>query len=234
MEPGSSISREDATPPRPAEADLGGMLEILERASRAARIGFWEIDLDRSRTTWSTVTREIHEMAPDVEPDVTSAIGFHRQGVNRERMCAAMAAAIFKGDPYDLELQITTGRGEDRWIRTIGLVEMAGGRCRRLYGTVQDIDARIRAEEARVAKILAEAAHGLKSQLLSQMSHDLRTPLNAVLGFAQLLATDREEPLSPRQKARILNIERAGTQLVQLIDDVRALSAQEPRLAGRG
>jgi signal transduction histidine kinase len=203
-----------------AEADLAGTREILESANRIARIGFWEIDFDRSRTTWSTVTREIHELPPNVEPGPTSAIDFNRHAAGRERMRAAMATAIAQGDPYDLELQITTGRGEPRWIRTIGMADLVDGRCRRLYGTVQDNDARVRAEEARLSQVRAEAAYSLKSHFLSEMSHELRVPLNAVLGFAQLLADDTEEPPSPRQKTRILHIERAGSQLVNLIDDV--------------
>jgi PAS domain-containing protein len=198
---------------------LGDMHEILERANRAARIGFWEIDFARSRTTWSTVTREIHEMPPDVEPDQTSAIAFHRQGATRERLQAAMDAAIANGDPYDLELLITTGRGQDRWIRTIGFSEMVDHKCLRLYGTVQDIDARVRAEEVRLAQVRAEAGYRLKAQFLSEMSDDLRTPLDAVLGFARLLAVDRDDPPSARQTTRLLCIQRAGTQLVKMIDD---------------
>jgi signal transduction histidine kinase len=138
-----------------------------------------------------------------------------------------MAAAVAKGKPYDLELKIATGRGEDRWIRMIGLAEMVDGKCRRLYGTVQDVDARIRAEEARLAQVRAETVDGLKTQVLSQISHELRTPLNAVLGFAQLLTADRDEPLSPRHKYWILHIERAGTQLAILIDDALSSSARD-------
>jgi signal transduction histidine kinase len=224
------LAQGDAAAPRTTEAGrLGGMHDILERANRAARIGFWEIDLARSRTTWSTVTREIHEMPPNVEPGQTSAIDFQRQGASRERLQAAMDAAIASGDPYDLELQITTGRGEDRWIRTIGLAEMADDKCLRLYGTVQDIDARVRAEETRLAQVRAEAAYRFKSQFLSEMSHELRTPLNAVLGFAHLMAADPDEPPSPRQTKRLLHIQRAGTQLVELIDDAINPSARDDR-----
>jgi signal transduction histidine kinase len=212
VEPGSNRARR-ATASRKTEAGrLGGMHEILERANRAARIGFWEIDFAHSRTTWSTVTREIHEMPSDVEPDPTSAIGFHRQGAGRERLQAAMDGAIANG-------------GQGRWIRTIGLAERVDDRCLRLYGTVQDIDARIRAEEARLAQVRAEAAYRLKSQFLSEMSQELRTPLDAVLGFVQLLAADVDEPPTSRQTTRLLHIRRAGEQLIQLIDDAINLSA---------
>jgi signal transduction histidine kinase len=101
---------------------------------------------------------------------------------------------------------------------------MIDGRCGRLYGTFQDIDAQVWAEEARLAQARAEAANRGRSEFLSRMSHELRTPLNAVLGFAQLLAADPDEPPSPRQEARILYIEHAGTKLLGLIDDLLNLS----------
>jgi hypothetical protein len=102
---------------------------------------------------------------------------------------------------------------------------MIDGRCGRLYGTFQDIDVQVRAAEARLAQARAEAANLGRSEFLSRMSHELRTPLNAVLGFAQLLAADPLEQLSPRQEARILYIEHAGTKLLGLIDDLLKLSA---------
>jgi hypothetical protein len=91
---------------------------MLELSSRAARIGYWEVDLESSRLTWSAVTREIHDVPSDFEPNLTSAIGFYREGASRDRMRAAMAAAIAEGEPYDLELQIMTIRGDGRFARS--------------------------------------------------------------------------------------------------------------------
>jgi signal transduction histidine kinase len=205
---------------------------MLELSNRAARIGFWEVDLESSRLTWSAVTREIHDVPSDFEPSLPSAIGFYREGASRDRMRAAMAAAIAQGEPYDLELQIITSRGDDRWIRAIGQPEMIDGRCGRLYGTFQDIDAQVRAGEARLARARAEAANRGRSEFLSRMSHELRTPLNAVLGFAQLLTADPDEQLSPRQESRILYIEDAGTKLLGLIDDLLRRSALDTSQIG--
>ncbi|HMF71703.1 MAG TPA: PAS domain S-box protein, partial [Flavitalea sp.] len=55
--------------------------------------------------------------------------------------------AINSGKAWDLELQIITAKGNERWARVMGEAEMKNGRCVRLYGTLQDIHERKKAEE---------------------------------------------------------------------------------------
>ncbi len=86
---------------------------------------------------------------------------------------------------------------------------------------------RHRATGLEVARQIAEASSQYKSEFLSRVSHDLRTPLNAMLGFAQLLAMDTSAPLSKVQRDRVALIETAGWHLVRLIDDVLDFSRIE-------
>jgi signal transduction histidine kinase/CheY-like chemotaxis protein len=74
--------------------------------------------------------------------------------------------------------------------------------------------------EASVARVAAERANSVKTEFLAGLSHELRTPLNSVLGFAQLLATDPDEPPSPGQAVNIQAIEKNGAILLRLIEDV--------------
>lgn len=64
-----------------------------------------------------------------------------------------------------------------------------------------------------------------KSSFISSMNHELRTPMNAVLGFAQLLQS--EEPLTENQKTAIENILRSGNHLLELIDQMLDLNTIE-------
>jgi len=82
----------------------------------------------------------------------------------------------------------------------------------------------LRAAGLEMARRVAEASSQNKSEFLSRVSNDLRTPLNAMLGFAQLLAMDTREPLTKVQRDRVALIESAGWHLVRLIDDVLDLS----------
>ena len=79
---------------------------------------------------------------------------------------------------------------------------------------------------ARESKAAAEAANVAKSDFLSSMSHELRSPLNAILGFAQLLETGKPTP-TDTQTERIHQILKAGWYLLELISEVLDLAAVE-------
>ena len=80
--------------------------------------------------------------------------------------------------------------------------------------------------ELETAKAIAEKANLAKSDFLSSMSHELRSPLNAVLGFAQLMESDSPPP-TPSQKSSIDQILHAGWYLLELINEILDLSVIE-------
>ena len=84
-------------------------------------------------------------------------------------------------------------------------------------------DTNIEMEKARQA---AEKANLAKSEFLSSMSHQLRTPLNAVLGFAQLMASETPAPSLPQQRS-IDQILKGGWYLLRLINEILDLAMIE-------
>jgi PAS domain S-box-containing protein len=81
-------------------------------------------------------------------------------------------------------------------------------------------------QELEQAKVAAEQANLAKSDFLSSMSHELRSPLNAILGFAQLMETG-DPPPTPTQKASVDQILQAGWYLLKLISEILDLSLIE-------
>jgi PAS domain S-box-containing protein len=79
------------------------------------------------------------------------------------------------------------------------------------------------------AKLVAEKANLAKSDFLSSMSHELRSPLNAILGFAQLMESASPSP-TDSQKESIAQILQAGWHLLKLINEILDLAVIE---AGR-
>jgi signal transduction histidine kinase len=94
---------------------------------------------------------------------------------------------------------------------------------------LRDLNAEL---ERRISERTAEAerANRLKSEFLARMSHDLRTPMNAVVGFSDLLAEEAEGPLHAVYKDYVERIQRGGRHLLDLINDLLDLSKIE---AGR-
>jgi len=80
--------------------------------------------------------------------------------------------------------------------------------------------------ELEIAKSAAEKANLAKSDFLSSMSHELRSPLNAILGFAQLMESG-SAPLTPSHKESIAQILQAGWHLLKLINEILDLAVIE-------
>ncbi len=88
-----------------------------------------------------------------------------------------------------------------------------------------DITVRKEAEAALLrAKEAAESADRAKSEFLAVVSHEIRTPINGVIGFTKLL---RETPLNPEQRSFVDMIGSSGLTLEALISDILDMSKIE-------
>jgi PAS domain S-box-containing protein len=147
---------------------------------------------------------------------------------------------VASGKPQrDLEAVTASGRHEDEgWrIRKDGSLFWANivftairdpaGNLRGFAKLTRDLTERKKVEAILTnAKAVAETANLAKSDFLSSMSHELRSPLNAILGFAQLMESDSPPP-TPAQSESIIQILNAGWYLLELINEVLDLATIE-------
>ncbi len=138
------------------------------------------------------------------------------------------------GQPQDCELQMFRRDGAVFWAHVqISLAQGTNGApVQRLVltdiGARKALDAALleKNQELQLARTVAEKASLAKTDFLAHMSHELRSPLNAILGFAQLM--DQADPApTAAQKSSIDQILRAGWSLLDLISGILDLTAIE-------
>jgi PAS domain S-box-containing protein len=114
---------------------------LIEQTNLVAVVGGWELDLMAGTVSWTSVTGLIHETEPGYIPDLNTGIEFYKEGYSRDTIIQTVNEAIETGKSWNIELQIVTAKGKDKWIRTRGITEFKDNQCIRIFGTFQDIDA---------------------------------------------------------------------------------------------
>jgi PAS domain S-box-containing protein len=141
---------------------------------------------------------------------------------------------VESGDPQSCELRMLRTDGTLFWAHLEATAALgAGGEsvCRVMLSDISDrkkLDQALREKniELEMARQEADRANRAKSDFLAGMSHELRSPLNSILGFAQLMESSTPPP-TPADAARIGHILQAGWFLLTLINDVLDLASVE-------
>ncbi|HJV61762.1 MAG TPA: PAS domain-containing protein [Albitalea sp.] len=139
-----SVGR-DVTERKLAEVALRTSQALLARMGRVAGVGAWELDLATGSLKWNDETRRLHEVEPDYDPTLDTALAFFPPE-SRLVIAAAIRAGKERGEPWTLELPLVTASGRQIWVRTQGEAEYQDGRPARLVGAIQDITERMLAE----------------------------------------------------------------------------------------
>ncbi|UEG53242.1 PAS domain S-box protein [Mucilaginibacter daejeonensis] len=160
---------------------------LLDRSSALARIGAWEVDMTSGKVYWSAITRAIYEVDDSLKPDLMSCISACKDEEERQTLSERLNGMIIEGGQMDVEMLIVTARGNEKWVRLIGDAEVANGQCTRIYGSLQDVDDRKRAEIA--ASYVIEERDRKFSEITWLQSHVIRAPLCRVMGLVDILRT---------------------------------------------
>jgi len=140
---------------------------------------------------------------------------------------AAMWQTIARGDVWHGTIRNRRKDGSFYWVATSIVPFLdAAGKPYQYVSIRTDVTQLLETEQSLLAaKEVAEHANRAKSQFLASMSHEMRTPMNAVLGFAQLIEMD--PALSPDQRDNVSEILKAGRHLLDLITEVLNLEKIE-------
>lgn len=116
--------------------------DFLFRAEELAEVGAWDVDISTNKVQWSSITKEIHNVPSDYQPELAEAINFYKEGMYRDIVSTAVNKAINTGEQFDFESIIITTDGRERWVRANCKPIMVKGKCVSLYGSIQDITER--------------------------------------------------------------------------------------------
>ncbi|WP_395137537.1 PAS domain S-box protein [Schlegelella aquatica] len=224
------VTFRDITRQREAEQALAVSEQRWKFALEGSGNGVWDWDVASDRVFYSTRWKEIlgyldHELGSSVEvwssrvhPDDRAAV--------LERLQAHLRG---ESAVYQSEHRIRHREGHHLWVSERGkaVLRDTDGRALRIVGTLADITPQKEAEQALRDKQAAELASRSKTEFLSRMSHEMRTPLNAMIGFSQLLKLGARGPGAEQVRDYADHMLQAGQHLLALINDVLDLQRVE-------
>ncbi len=160
---------------------------------------------------------------------------FKNYFTDQDRAEAGIKRVLSEKNVTDYELTARARDGKETVVSyNAATFYDSDGKLQGVFAAARDVTERNRLDqmlkeknvEFENATAVAEKANLAKSEFLSSMSHELRSPLNAILGFAQLMESDSPPPTS-FQKESITQILKAGWHLLTLINEVLDLSKIE-------
>ena len=217
-------SHADLTERKQMEAALRLANDRLDLAMRGSSVAIWENDLADSnyrsgRISCINVMEQLGYAAP-AEPLEYEALMTAIHPDDRDEVEKAIRAYLAGDTPdYEVEFRARHRDGSYRWILSRGVaVRDAHGQPVRFAGTRIDItDLKRIEEELRQVKEAAEAASQAKSEFLAHVSHEVRTPLNAIMGMNEL-ALDTQ--LTDQQRKYLTVVQSSSEALLEVIDDL--------------
>ena len=232
----------DADRIRRAYAQVARQQTAMDIIHAAMGSGLWSMDFDgRGRMTsctWSEVFREMLGYHSEEEfPNRLESWSDLLHEEDKERVLREYWNTVndYTGEKtYDVEYRLLTRHAGWRWFRAAGrLSRREDGSPITFVGLFLDIDdAKEMAEQLERQKVdlqdaLAAAQHANKAKttFLNNMSHDIRTPMNAIIGFTSLAAAHIDN--AEQVQGYLAKITTSSNHLLSLINDVLDMSRIE-------
>jgi len=203
--------------------------ERLRFALAASGTGTWDWHIGGDRLEWSDEVSRIHGTDPGWTPPTFDDYAATIHPDDRDRVRAAITAAVRDHERYEEEFRILRPDGTTRWIHGVGSVQRdEAGNPIRMTGTVNDITARRAAEEERDRVLEAEReAARMRDAFIGVVSHELRTPITTIFGGTRVLGR-RWREMRPEARDEILaDVVEESDRLYRLVEDLLVLTRVE-------
>lgn len=212
----------DATERKKAEEALRHSEERFRILVEHGQLVAWEMDIRDWRFTY--VSPQAGKMLGYPVDDWKKA-GFwtdHLHPDDRKWAPEYCRQQTMQKKDHVFECRMIAADGRTVWLRDLASVLLdEAGEPAGLRGFILDITERRQAEnEMEKAKTAAEEATNLKDKFVSLVSHDLKGPLGAMLGFMQIIQYKETERISPESREGLRHAIESGRKMAALIDDL--------------
>ena len=221
------INEREITERRNAEASLRKSEERFQLIARATNDTIWDWDLDTNRVWWNEGIKSVFGYPAEAVENDGHWWDQHIHPEDRERILNGQRAVIEQGGHFwadEYRYRRADGGYADVLDRAY-VTRDSTGRAIRMIGAMMDITQRKRVEkELAQARDEAVEVARLKSEFLANISHEVRTPLNGIIGMTVLL-DDTE--LHPEQRNFVETIKTCSEVLLRIINDILDFSKME-------
>ena len=219
----------DITERKQAEDHLRELSTRLNLAVESAGIGIWDWDIPQNILVWDQQMYDLYDITPDEFTSIYDG-WFNRLCPEDRPLAQTVSQQALSGEEdYDTEFRVIHRDGTLRFIKANAIVQRnAQGEPERMIGINYDITQHKQAQ-AQLKQTNEELARAtrLKDEFLANMSHELRTPLNAILGMTEVLQEEVLGDINPQQQKALETVERSGSHLLELINDILDVSKIE-------
>lgn len=196
---------------------------ILNFAQHIAKVGSWTWNIAEKELIFSEELYNIYEISKHIQGDrllniIYELVLEEDKKIVRNFMKKALSLPEHK-PTQSIEFRVRLASGREKVLRCTGkfYTRSGEGESDKLIGTTQDItEVKQREKELILAKEQAEISRQAKDRFLQIVSHEIRNPLNAIVGISRLL---QQADLSKSQE-QIKTLNFSASHLLSLINDI--------------
>ena len=226
------LEREERNRAADKVRDLENQQRHIKTFGDMINAALWSMNIGEDNTVkevyWSNEFRRMfgYDETEDAFPNTLESWSDLLHPDDKERVLDDFWQGIQRTDTegyaYNVEYRILRKSGEYCWYHAIGRMENIESGNRRLYGIITDIST----DKALVEALsMAESANRAKTTFLNNMSHDIRTPMNAIIGYTGLAASHIDN--KSQVQDYLSKIAQSSDHLLSLINDVLDMSRIE-------
>lgn len=201
---------------------------FFRESQNAAKIGSYRTDFITGFWESSEVLDKILGIDKDYVRSVSGWLNIVHKDEQETLNSYLTKEIISKKQSFNREYRIIRiNDKQERWVHGLGKVEFdENGNILSMIGTIQDItDRKLIELDIIKAKEKAEESERLKSSFLANLSHEVRTPMNAIVGFTEILTS---KDIDSQKHSHFLSLINSSTnQLLNIITDIVNMSKLE-------